>query len=273
MTLSVGVKAAAGLAYRAHPHDAAAQVAAFRTLLTDANLTVPTNPHQFVATWGPRMDDDGNIARPAAHSGRPPKLTGEQVDTCYAQCLNWFEAGRPGPYHSVEELIRTNPAVRNIVEHTGVSGETLTRCFKSKDRHFQYGKVRSRPYLDQAHKDERVRQSQEKLQSLPQVKQWVVWVDEKVMCFSNSSAVGWFSSIAEDYAWQLPRLTHQRQTMKLKYIIGVNYLMGPCWIKFFTGTSGMPADRDSFAYRVSSALEQLGLLLSSNMLHCLQHSC
>ncbi|KAF6252394.1 hypothetical protein COO60DRAFT_1553282 [Scenedesmus sp. NREL 46B-D3] len=172
MTLSV-VEAAAGLAYRTHPHDAAAQVAAFRALLTGANLNVPTNPH-FVATWGPRMDDDGNIARPAAHSGRPPKLTGEQVDTCYAECLNWFEVGRPGPYYSVEELIRTNPAVRSIVEHTGVSGETLTRYFKSKDRHFQYGEVRSRPYLDQAHKDERVRQSQKKLQSLPQVKQWVL---------------------------------------------------------------------------------------------------
>ncbi|WIA44529.1 hypothetical protein OEZ86_007264 [Tetradesmus obliquus] len=253
MTLTVGLEAAAGLAYRANRGNVNAATAAMRTMLEDAGLPVPSNPLQYMRIWGPRMDVDGNIVVPESGSGRPPKLTDAQTHTCYAECLNWYAAGRPRPYESVHALMTTNPVVRDIITAAGVSGETLTRHMRQIDPHFQYGKVRNRPYLDAQHKRDRVTSCGEKLQVFEEQKPWVVYVDEKVMCLSQCCTRGWYSSDAEDFAWSMPRLTRNRKTIKLKYIIGVNYQLGPVWIKFFTGTTGMPWDREGCAYREAMA--------------------
>jgi hypothetical protein len=141
------------------------------------------------------------------------------------------------------------------------------------DPHFQYGKLRNRPYLNEQHRQQRVEGSRQKLQDFAAQKQWTVFVDEKVMCLSTCSTMGWYSSAAEDFAWSLPRLSYRRNVMKLKYIIGVNYMIGPVWIKFFTGTSGMPGDRPGAAYQVGSCLEQLRGLASNHMLQCLLQAC
>lgn len=273
MTLTLGIAAAAGLAYRSKNGNVDAAAAEFRRLLEAAQLPLPAKPLQYLRTWGPRMDVDGNIVPPESHAGRPRKLTDKQVHTCYAECLNWFKDGRPRPYVSAEELMTTNSVVRDITTAAGVSGETMTRHIREIDPNFQYGKLRNRPYLDKDHKDSRVASCQEKLGTFEQRKPWVVYVDEKVMCLSECCTKGWFSSSAEDYAWSMPRLTRNRKTVKLKYIIGVNYQLGPVWIKFFTGTTGMLWNRDGHAYRVSSCLEQLGGLAGSNMLHCFLQGC
>jgi hypothetical protein len=141
------------------------------------------------------------------------------------------------------------------------------------DPHFQYGKVRNRPYLDAQHKQDRVTSCGEKLQVFEEHKPWVVYVDEKVMCLSQCCTRGWYSSDVDDFAWSMPRLTRNRKTIKLKYIIGVNYQLGPVWIKFFTGTTGMPWNRPGCAYLVSSCHEQLWGFAGSNVLHCLLQGC
>lgn len=234
---------------------------------------MPANPHEYVADWGPRLGDDGVIEGLASNSGRHRVLTDAQVTACYVEARNWWLAGRQGPYTSAEELITESAVVHDIVTGAGITPETLTNNLKEFDPRFKYGPVRDRAYLDDIHRQNRIDTSQRNMERLPRDKHAVVWVDEKVMCLSKDSYRGWFVAGEEDWHWRsrVPRV--QNKPVKLKYIIGVNYTLGPVFLKFFTGTTGMPADRDGHAYRVRSALEQLGALLSSNMLHCLLHSC
>lgn len=273
MTLGHALSYAAGLAFRAHNGDLHAATQEFCSLLTRANYPLPANPHQFVALWGPRLDDAGEIESHAARSGRHPQLTEQQVATCYLQCIGWWQAGRSGPYRSVADLVSSDAIVHAIVNHSGVTNETLASSLKAFDPHLQYGKVRGRPFLDEQHRSDRMAECARKLRTFRADKRWVVWVDEKVLCFSKSSAMGWFSTNAEDYGWRLPTPKHGRQDLKIKYIIAVNYVLGPVWIKFYTGTSGMPADREGCAYRVSSHAEQHGWPVGSHVLHCHPHCC
>lgn len=205
--------------------------------------------------WGPRLLDSGEIEEYASNSGRPKTLTDAQIAACYVEARNWWLAGRAAPYASAAQLISDSTVVHTIVTDAGITSETLTRNLKEYDPHFKYGALHDRAFLDDAHRQGRIECSTVNKARFDDDKQRVVWVDEKVLCLSQETCHGWYSSAAEDYHWRLPVPTHQSKPVKIKYIIGVNYLLGPVWIKFFTGTSDMPADRDGHAYRVSSALE------------------
>lgn len=245
----------------------------FRLRMRAAQYEPPKNAKEYVQTWGPRLGDDGVIVGEASNSGRPRVLTDRQVTACYVEARNWWLAGRQGPYSSAEQLVAESAVVHNIVADAGITPETLTNNLKAFDPSFKYGVVRDRAYLDDQHRQARIDVSEKNKARLPADKAAVVWVDEKVICLSNETYMGWFSAGEEDWHWRTPVPRHANSAVKLKYIIGVNYLLGPVWIKFFTGTSGMPADRDGHAYRVSSCAEQLGALLSSNMVHCLLQLC
>jgi hypothetical protein len=255
MTHPTLYKYAAGLAWKRKKGNAAAATTAFHKYLLEAGYELPTNPHEYVTTWGPRLHDNGEIEDHASNRGRPKTLTVAQIATCYVECLNWWQAGRAAPYASAEQLITDNAVVHTIVTDAGITPETLTRNLKDYDPHFKYGPLHDRAYLDERHRQDRVECSMVNKERLPADKPYVVWVDEKVLCLSQETCMGWYSSAAEDYHWRLPVPTHQSKPIKIKYIIGVNYLLGPVWIKFFTGTSGMPANREGHAYVVSSALE------------------
>jgi hypothetical protein len=263
----------AGLAWRASSGNLVDATAEFRKRLQAAHYDLPSNPGEYVQIWGPRLGDDGVVEGCAHSSGRHKVLTERQVTACYVEARNWWLAGRQGPYTSAEQLIAESAVVHNIVTDAGITPETLTNNLKEFDPRFKYGVVRDRAYLDDQHRQSRIDVSAENKARLQADKAAVVWVDEKVICLSKESYMGWFSAGEEDWHWRTPVPRYNKSAAKLKYIIGVNYLLGPVWIKFFTGTSGMAADRDGCDYRVSSGLEQLGALLGSNMLQRHLHSC
>lgn len=101
----------------------------------------------------------------------------------------------------------------------------------------------------------------------------VIWADEKSMPMAADAGVGWYDADGIDYDGVAPPLRYQGKPMKLRYIIAVSPLLGPFFITFITGTSGMSADRDGHAYRVSSADEKLRWLVCLHMQQCLLQSC
>lgn len=255
MTLAEVEQYAAGLCYRSAGGNIHEAAAAFRTLVHDAKFIPPANCYEFVAYWGPRLDDSGKITSYGHRSGRHRQLSDDQARICYFEAIGWWLAGRQGPYESAAELIETNHKVRDIIAEAGVCGETMTRRMKEIDPDFHYGKPRPKPFLDEQHKEVRVAACVENLGRFKKAHPFIIFVDEKVLCLNDDKCMGWFSTKAEDYYYRAPPVKYGNKLGKLKYIIAVNYLLGPVWIKFFTGTSGMPAQRGGKHYQVSSALE------------------
>jgi hypothetical protein len=252
MTFSNVVQYAAAICFKANKCDISAATAEFSDLCHRAGYELPQNPWEFVKKWGNKLQSDGTIASGAALSGCKRKLTGDDVWVCYIEALDWFLRGRPGPYESAQQLMETNEVVRGIVEQSGVSARTLTRRLCEVDPKFHYGKYIGKPFLDDMHRDLRLAGVAENRPIIESnTRGLVVWSDEKVLCMNKDNGMGWFSSAHEDYGYKLPAVRHNSQVVKLKYIIAVNYIIGPVWIKFFTGTVGMPADRDGKSYRVS----------------------
>lgn len=255
MTYPEVVKYLAGVCFRANKSDITAATEEFQALITRAGFHLPANPWNFVQLWGPRLGSDGFIQSHAALSGQKRKLTDDDAVVLYVQALGWYDQGLPGPYESVEQFMQINEVVKHIAADTGISGRTITRRLKEIDPKFHYGKVRRKAYLDEQHRAWRLAGVEENRPIIGDRGALVVWADEKVMCMNQEKCMGWISSEHEDYAFALPIVTHQGRVVKLKYIIAVNYICGPVFFKFFTGTSGMPADRDDKAYRVSISSE------------------
>lgn len=249
MTYSDAHKFAAGLCYRNAHGNISEAATAFCKLLEGAKLFLPTNCYEFVQYWGPRLNDSGEIASHASLSGRHSKLSDLEVKVCWLEAIEWWLHGRSGPYQSVAELIETNPTVQAIMEQAGVRGETLITRIKAFDPGFKFGKTRPKPYLDEQHKENKVAACEENLKDFKDKKPYIIFVDEKVLCFNDDHCMGWFSTNAEDYHYRMPPQTYQRHISKFKYIIAVNYWGGPLWIRFFTGTASF---KPQHQYKVSS---------------------
>lgn len=146
MTFPPVYQYAAGLAWRAAKGSETKALTAFCKQLKAARYELPTNPLEYLKTWGPRLGGNGLIEGYAWHSGRPRSLTDAQVTECYVEAVNWWLAGRQGPYTSAQELITENAVVHNIVEAADITPETLTKNLKEFDPRFKYGTVRDKPY-------------------------------------------------------------------------------------------------------------------------------
>lgn len=250
MTLPDVIKYAAGLAYRAASGVIIDAAQAFRTLVLNAKYSLPANCYDFVAYWGPRLGDDGQLHSHASHSGRHPRLTDEQARVCLAEAKGWWLTERQGPYETAEELIDTNPVVKSVVEDTRISPETLTRHMKQIAPKFHYGKLKSKPYLDEQHREVRMASCEEMLRKSDRHRQLVVFLDEKTLCLNQDKQMGWFSSDEEDYHYSTKPAKYKGKIISLKYLIAVNYLIGPVYITFYTGTAGLPANARGKSYLV-----------------------
>lgn len=268
MTLEKCLQYAAGLAYRAHKPDLHAATDHFTSLIEQANFQLPTNAHDYVEYWGPRLNDSGEIESHASLSGRHRVLTDADARIIYCEARNWWLAGMSAPYSSIGQLKESSKAVRDVIMRTHASDMTVMRALHQIDPNFSYRKTRSKPFLDEQHRDMRIHMSEELMKTFEADKPFTLYVDEKVMCLNNDKCMGWFSTDAEDYAYALPPVKSGNKVVKIKYVIAVNYLLGPVWMSFYTGSYGMPFDRPGCNYFVSLASKQTRVLQSINMFQC-----
>lgn len=239
MTYGVGLQYLAGFCYRANSGNIANAVREFCNVCTRAKVDQPANPWDYVQLWGPRLRSDGSLESRSSLSGAKRKLTDEEVRVIYYEALGWWLAGRSQPYETAQIFIDQNSIVRQIVEHADVSAKTVTRHLTEIDPKFHFGELHQKYFLDEPHRWLRIMGCEENLARFDKDKAMVVFVDEKVLCMSQDTCMGWFSSAHEDYAFKLPPVTAQQHLVKIKYIIAVNYYFGALWIRFFTGTPGL----------------------------------
>lgn len=250
MTHSVAHQVTAGLAWRGAKGDKQAAVRTFINLLEAAGLDLPPGPSSYVALWGPRMLADGSVAGRASKSGRKRKLTNEQVAACHEEASRWFEHGAPGPYGSATQFCTTNAVGQRVIADAGCEPATLFREMKKMYPGFGYKQVAVKDILTPNHKSERVAAC-EGMRGLtaPELHR-VVWLDAKSMILVVAKRRAWVDAFVRDYEERMRPPQQGSQIINLKYYIAVSPLLGPFWLRFITGTTGMPWNRPGKSYRV-----------------------
>lgn len=265
MTLGVAYQAAAGLAYRQAKGDMASAVTLFRSYMTGAQLDPPANLYNYVQTWGPRLTDDGEISGRATHAGRPAMLSPQMVEECYTAIINGKPGTRPEPFESPDDIQENCPVVIRVLDETGASLSTLLKRVQELHPGFGRRLLHNRWALTPANCQDRKRIC-EALLRLPESElDRVVFIDAKTIWMAIKRVYGYVDTdTARNFEHTHPS-KWKGQIIKIKYYAAVHSKLGPVWIRFYTGTTGMPAQRDGHHYKVSSGNEKLGGLAGCHM--------
>lgn len=62
---------------------------------------------------------------------------------------------------------------------------------------------------------------------------------------------------------------YDKHIISIKYYAAVNAVLGPVWICYYTGTSGILATHDGKHYKVGSCNKQFWCIASLHVLQCL----
>lgn len=206
-------------------------------------LEAPDEPTGFVKTWGPYWVENNNVEGKSSNSGRKRKLKDEQLQQVLGELLGWKEAGMKGPYTSVAELLENSTVAAELVSSAGVSHDTLIRRLKELNPNLQYLKLGVKPGHSTRQLEDRYFTAAGHLEEPASVRHRVIFIDAKTMYMKVSSRYGWVDCTVEDtFSTSFP--ASMKNPMALKYYIAVNYKMGKVLLVFYTGTTGMPADRD-----------------------------
>jgi hypothetical protein len=241
----------------------------FTKTLHDLGMKLPLAPASFVRYWGEPWPKVKSVAGRASRSGRPRLVTDKQAKRCVDVVLQWREDGLSGPYKSIRHLINTSTYVKGLVEANSASPRTLARAMQRVCPTLSYKKLVVKAKLTAKHKEDRVAVCKQHLEASDDTLETVVWVDAKTMLMNITHRYGWVDCLKEDVFETTRASTRKSNIIKLKYYIAVNARLGPVMLAFYTGTTGMPAERDGVTYLVSSTNVQLRAMVVLLFMHCL----
>lgn len=268
MTLSLTLRVTAGLAWRTCLGVLATSVAWFLTTLNNARLKAPSNPWEFVATWGPRVGDDEDLAGRARLAGRLGMVSPQHAERAYQGALDWEKAGRPRPYSSLGQLATECAPWREVMEETGVTAGTVLRAVRKAHPGFGYVMLRPRPKLTSANRDARLGAAYAGADLTSRELELTVFIDAKTFFAEPpTGARGWVDVSKDRTCPALPAVKHKGRGMKACVYGAVNALLGPVLLVFVTGTAGLDGGFKGKVYKVGSHAPQHGGLAGCRMAH------
>lgn len=258
MTFSEGVIVLAALAMATALGDMRMAIALFTTYCAQLHLPLPKNIPQFIRTWAPRLTPDGFIIRHAGNAGRPPSTSPQMVEAAYQAVINWKKAGFDRPFASIEQAVARSPEIQKVLRESGISPERLFDLMKEAHPHLRFGKITVRWKLTDDNKAERVSVCTTLKRMYRNLLHRLVFVDAKTICMCEEEIMGWVDTSVPGYAEGIRPATYKSRIIRLRYYAAVHCKLGPVFLKFYTGTSGMDHTHDGHNYRVSQAMNSCG---------------
>lgn len=269
MVLAIALIVTAGLAYRIAKGNITQAVHWFNNTLESANLPKPANAWDYVGLWGPRLDDDGRVEGRSELAGRPPKLSPQHVETAYEGALAWRSHGRTEPYASEAELATDCPEFKQVLDETGVNATTLIKRIRDVHPHFKRAKLHGETKLTAKHEEKRLAVCKVLLSLEVRLLLRVVFLDAKTIMLNDKDIYGWVDMSKEHSFIKSKPPRYDRHIISIKYYAAVNAVLGPVWICYYTGTSGILATHDGKDYKVSLRNKELWCIARLHMQQCL----
>jgi hypothetical protein len=210
-------------------------------------LEVPKAAPQSCSRWNKQYDTEGHLEGNAHLSGRKPKISKGAAEQLVTELKNWRDLGLNGPFASIRQLKQTSPTARAILQEADAAVSTIIRAVQSFEPYMRYELLVYKQKFNITISDKQL--------------ELVVWIDAKTMYMLLKNRHGW---VVHGEAVPIPttRPMGKKDPITLKYYIGVCGRTGAVLLCFYTGTTGMKADRNpNKVYLVSSSLVELPCLL------------
>jgi transposase len=188
-----------------------------------------------------KLQEDGTT-EDRARSGRPPRITEEQVRHCLTYFKKGVGTGRKQWYGftSIEHAAVECPEIAAVLAETGVHIDTLwgrMRDLQMQEHKHGFRKItiRVKPSLTPDIRQERLRKAAEWSRMSLEDLMCVFWIDEKQEYMLDKAYKCYAPDDAESYSVE----SHSPlgKAKKLKYIACVNAVLGPVYIALISGSS------------------------------------
>jgi len=236
-------KMCAALSYNQNPNNMTAAVLDFRKHCKGLGLKVPADAHKFVKHWGQHWNQHGNLDGRTGNCGRKPALTQEDAELLVAEMMSWQKFGLTGPFVSLKQLQTTSPLAKAILDRAAATPSTIIRALKKIEPKLAYRKLTVKQKLSKQQRADRLRVATHHISVSDRVLECVVWIDAKTMYMTIKTRCGWIR-VDDGTPFETTRPASKKNPITLRYYIGVCARAGAVFLMFYTGTTGMKADRD-----------------------------
>jgi hypothetical protein len=165
------------------------------------------------------------------------------------------------------------PAVKKVLQETGISIKHLVRLIKEAHPHFQYKQLKVTWKLTDDLKAERLAVCTKLLAEYADMLHRMVFMDQKTVFMWEQEVYGWVDTTVEYSFEGIKPAKHGRQTIRVKYYSAVHSKLGAFFLRFYTGTTGMTCRHDGYHFKVGSCNKQLSVPPCHHMCHCLSQLC
>lgn len=248
-------RVAAVVAFRANDGAMKAAQAQFLASCNELNLEPPKQVGAFIRRWQRYYTENGHVEGDAHNSGRTPKISKAAAQELVEELVDWAKFGQSGPFASLKQLQQTSPIAKAILEQADAALSTIIRAVKKAEPQLAYELLASKQKLTARQRAERVRVASKHILVEDKQLEVVVWVDAKTMYMTVRPRCGWVLH-TDAVPLETSRPASKKDPITLKYYIGVCGRTGAVFLQFYTGTTGMKADRNpSRPYLVRSCDE------------------
>jgi hypothetical protein len=254
---TVAHKVSAALSFRKFQPNIDAAVEDFTNSCSTLGLKLPKAPRHFVKVYGPSWDPETTCKGARHKCGRKRKISQESAELLVADLMNWAGFGLKGPFKSLKQLKQLSGRAKEILEAAKAAESTVIAALKRVEPKLAYKKLTVKQKLTKKQRAARVRVAQHHLTVDNKTLEVVVWVDAKTMYMTIKTRCGWVR-VDDELPFETTRPGAKKNPITLRYYIGVCAKAGAVFLEFYTGTTGMPANRDpQHVYLVSSRHVQL----------------
>ena len=233
------------------------------------HLPTPSNMASYIRTWQGRLNPDGTVASNARNAGRPSSISPQMVEAAYQGIIGWKKSGMDRLYRTRDGCAEECPAVVKVLQESGITIAALFKLIKKAHPRFKFTKMKVHWHLSDADKEKRVTTCQLLLQNFSHLLHRMVFIDAKTIYMWEKDIYGWVDTSVDNYADGIKPARYKRQIIRLKYYAAVHMKLGPVFLKYYTGTTGMDNNPDGHNYQVGSGYEQLRRAPTPHMTHSL----
>jgi hypothetical protein len=246
-----GVRYAAALSWDGNEDTLNAAVSKLESTCKEHGWKTPANPRRDIHKYHVRLGSRGNVDSDSHQAGRHPLISDEGVQSVVGSMKNWKKAGEAKQYPSVAVLKQKVPEAATVIKQAGVSDAAVCKCIRKLGSAMKRIKQSVKKQLTEAHTGDRVKTAQSRKRvPMKQQKAWV-YIDAKSMKMEVATSYGWVDTANET---DVAALQHAKSRSSgvpvLDYYIAVGYYVGPLDLYYYTGTTGLKADRGPVTFRV-----------------------
>lgn len=220
-------------------------------MCNDNGLEMPANPRREIQKYRDRMQTEGNIASHSHLAGRHSIMPDEDVLFIGQKIDNYKEAGEIMPYPSLQVLSDKVPEVAAVIDKAGVEHAAVLKRLHKLRPDLKHVKLTVKKVLTKDTRKDRVTSAKKRKRVTKRQQRAYVFIDAKSMRMEIDKAYGWISTDRESDIVELQHAkSHSSKVPTLNYYIAVGYYVGALDIMYYTGTTGLKAERDGITFKV-----------------------